>query len=63
MELPTTLDRRWHARRAQSSFLPGLAQWGAVRAQIDAVRLAAGGRGLGTAMIGWAIGEARRRSC
>jgi GNAT superfamily N-acetyltransferase len=65
VELPTTLDRRWHARRAQLSFLPGLARRGTVRAQIEAVRVAAGacGRRLGAAMIGWAIGEARRRGC
>ena len=49
----------------QLSFLPGLARRGALRAQIEAVRVAAGwrGRGLGSAMFGWAIGEARRRGC
>src|SRR3954452_5253081 len=38
---------------------------GAVRAQIAAVRVAARarGRGRGAAMVGWAIGEARRRGC
>jgi GNAT superfamily N-acetyltransferase len=49
----------------QLSFLPGLARRGALRAQVEAVRVAAGqrGSGLGAAMMGWAIGEARRRGC
>jgi GNAT superfamily N-acetyltransferase len=49
----------------QLSFLPGLARRGALRAQIEAVRVAdtARGGGLGGAMIGWAIEEARRRGC
>jgi GNAT superfamily N-acetyltransferase len=49
----------------QLSFLPGLARRGALRAHMEAVRVAAGvrGAGLGAAMIGWAIGEARRRGC
>jgi len=49
----------------QLSFLPGLARRGAVRAQIEAVRVAARSRGsgLGSAMIGWAVAEARRRGC
>jgi len=49
----------------QLSFLPGLARRGALRAQIEAVRVAESsqGAGLGTAMIGWAIDEARRRGC
>ena len=49
----------------QLSFLPGLARRGALRAQIEAVRVdgAYRSRGLGAAMIGWAIGEARRRGC
>jgi GNAT superfamily N-acetyltransferase len=50
---------------AQLSFLPGLARRGAWRAQIEAVRVAAGhrGRGLGAAMIRWAIEESARRGC
>jgi GNAT superfamily N-acetyltransferase len=46
----------------QLSFLPWLARRGALRAQIEAVRVAAGwrSRGLGSTMFGWAIGEARR---
>jgi GNAT superfamily N-acetyltransferase len=49
----------------QLSFLPGLARRGALRAQIEAVRVHAAcrGHGLGAAMIDWAIGEARRRGC
>ena len=49
----------------QLSFLPGLARRGALRAQIEAVRVADGSRGsgLGAGMIGWAIDEARRRGC
>jgi GNAT superfamily N-acetyltransferase len=49
----------------QLSFLPGIARRGALRAQIEAVRVADGNRGsgLGAAMIGWAIDEARRRGC
>lgn len=49
----------------QLSFLPGLARRGALRAIIEAVRVAehARGIGLGTAMIGWAIDESRRRGC
>jgi GNAT superfamily N-acetyltransferase len=49
----------------QLSFLPGLARRGAMRAQIEAVRVHADHRngGLGAAMIGWAVDEARRRGC
>jgi GNAT superfamily N-acetyltransferase len=49
----------------QLSFLPGLARRGALRAQIEAVRVAANqrGGGLGGAMMTWAIDEARRRGC
>ena len=49
----------------QLSVLPGLARRGALRAQLEAVRVRADqrGRGLGEAMIGWAIEEARRRGC
>jgi GNAT superfamily N-acetyltransferase len=49
----------------QLSFIPGLARRGALRAQIEAVRVHASyrGRGLGAAMLGWAIEEARRRGC
>jgi GNAT superfamily N-acetyltransferase len=49
----------------QLTFIPGLARRGALRAQIEAVRVADGfrGNGLGSAMIGWAVDEARRRGC
>ena len=49
----------------QLSFVPGLARRGALRAQIEAVRVAADqrGAGLGAAMMRWAIDEARRRGC
>jgi GNAT superfamily N-acetyltransferase len=49
----------------QLSFIPGLARRGALRAQIEAVRVdeAYRSRGLGAAMLNWAIGEARRRGC
>ena len=49
----------------QLSFLPGLARRGALRAQVEAVRVAdeVRGSGLGKAMMSWAIDEARRRGC
>ena len=49
----------------QVSFLPGLARRGALRAQIEAVRVRRDyrGRGLGAALFGWAIDEAQRRRC
>jgi GNAT superfamily N-acetyltransferase len=49
----------------QLSFLPGLARRGALRAQIEAVRVAQSqrGAGLGAAMMRWAIAESRRRGC
>ena len=49
----------------QLSVLPGLARHGALRAQIEAVRVRSDhrGTGLGTAMFEWAIREAQRRGC
>jgi GNAT superfamily N-acetyltransferase len=49
----------------QLSFLPGLARRGALRAQVEAVRVAEStrGSGLGAAMMQWAIEEARKRGC
>jgi GNAT superfamily N-acetyltransferase len=49
----------------QLSFIPGLARRGALRAQIEAVRIAQRlrGRGIGSALLGWAIEEAGRRGC
>jgi GNAT superfamily N-acetyltransferase len=51
------------AATLQLSFIPGLARRGALRAQIEAVRVHESyrGRGLGAAMMNWAISEARRR--
>jgi GNAT superfamily N-acetyltransferase len=53
------------AATMQLTFIPGLARQGALRAQIEAVRVGAGYRsqGLGEAMITWAVEEARRRGC
>lgn len=47
----------------QLTFLPGLARGGATRMQIEAVRVdeSLRGNGLGSAMMRWAVGEARRR--
>ena len=49
----------------QLSFLPGLSRRGALRAEIEAVRVgrAHRSRGLGRAMIAWAVEEARCRGC
>ncbi|WP_246271831.1 GNAT family N-acetyltransferase [Amycolatopsis acididurans] len=49
----------------QLSFIPGLSHRGAVRAQIEAVRVRADrrGGGFGATMIKWAIEEARNRGC
>ncbi|MCW2683878.1 MAG: family N-acetyltransferase [Blastococcus sp.] len=49
----------------QLSVLPGLSRRGALRGQIETVHVRSElrGRGLGAAMIGWAIEEARRRGC
>jgi GNAT superfamily N-acetyltransferase len=49
----------------QLTFIPGLARRGALRAQIEAVRVhrALRGQGVGGKLIAWAIQEARRRGC
>ncbi|WP_256983621.1 GNAT family N-acetyltransferase [Rhodococcus sp. 15-649-2-2] len=49
----------------QLTIIPGLARGGALRAQIEAVRVDARwrNRGLGGALITWAIDEAERRGC
>jgi GNAT superfamily N-acetyltransferase len=49
----------------QLTLIPGLSRHGALRAQVEAVRVAASqrGHGLGQAMIGWAIEEARAAGC
>jgi GNAT superfamily N-acetyltransferase len=47
------------------TFLPGLSYKGAMRLQIEAVRIASSerGSGLGTALIEWAVERARERDC
>ncbi|MWK34906.1 GNAT family N-acetyltransferase [Actinomadura sp. J1-007] len=49
----------------QITYIPGLTYTGGERAQIEGVRIAAEqrGRGIGQAMIGWAIEQARLRGC
>jgi GNAT superfamily N-acetyltransferase len=49
----------------QLSYLPGLARRGALRAQVEAVRVdeAYRGHGVGQAMLTWAISDARQRGC
>ena len=49
----------------QLTLLPGLSRHGMLRAQIEAVRVAAShrGQGLGQVMIKWAIGQARENGC
>ncbi|HEY0638044.1 MAG TPA: GNAT family N-acetyltransferase [Pseudonocardiaceae bacterium] len=49
----------------QLTIIPGLSHQGATRGQIEGVRVRpdARGSGLGSAMILWAVDEARRRGC
>jgi GNAT superfamily N-acetyltransferase len=49
----------------QLTLIPGLARRGAVRAQIEAVRIRSDARatGLGTQLVEWAVDEARRQGC
>ncbi len=49
----------------QLSVIPGLSRAGALRGQIEAVRVGADhrGRGTGAALLRWAVDEARRRGC
>lgn len=49
----------------QLTFIPGLARQGALRAQVEAVRVhsAERSRGLGAALFEWALDESRRRGC
>jgi len=49
----------------QLTIIPGLSHRGALRGQLEGVRVAAAerGAGLGTALIRWAIDESRRRGC
>jgi GNAT superfamily N-acetyltransferase len=49
----------------QLTVIPGLSRVGALRGQVEAVRVRADlrGRGIGEAMVRWAAEEARRRGC
>ena len=49
----------------QLTVIPGLARAGALRGQIEAVRVRADlrGRGIGEAMVRWAVDAARDRGC
>ncbi|GGV16664.1 GNAT family N-acetyltransferase [Actinomadura sp. LOL_016] len=49
----------------QLTYIPGLTYGGGERAQIEGVRVVSEqrGRGVGQALIGWAIDEARARGC
>jgi GNAT superfamily N-acetyltransferase len=49
----------------QLTVIPGLARRGALRAQVEAVRVHADlrGTGVGAAMMTWVVDEARRRGC
>ncbi len=49
----------------QVSWLPGLSHRGALRAQVESVRVAASvrSRGVGEAMMRWVIDQARARDC
>jgi GNAT superfamily N-acetyltransferase len=49
----------------QLTVIPGLARRGALRGQVEAVRVRSDqrGTGLGTRLMDWAIEESRRRGC
>ena len=49
----------------QISFIPGLSRRGALRGQIESVRVAANfrGNGYGTLMMAWAIEKCRKQGC
>lgn len=63
--LVVTIEDETVVGTMQLSFIPGMARRGALRAQLEAVRISAAhrGRGLGRAMLTWGIDEARRRGC
>lgn len=56
-------DEAGVAATMQVTFIPGLSRGGALRAQLEAVRVARRrrGAGLGTALLGWVVEECRRR--
>ena len=58
-------DGRHVVATLQLSVIPSLSRRGALRAQIEAVRVAGSqrGRGLGQALLLWAVEEARARGC
>ncbi|MER7212323.1 GNAT family N-acetyltransferase [Streptosporangium sp. NPDC000239] len=49
----------------QLTYIPGISRGGALRMQIEAVRIASGlrGRGLGGQMLRWAVERGRARGC
>jgi GNAT superfamily N-acetyltransferase len=63
--LVVTDDARAVVATLQLTVIPGLARRGALRAQVEAVRVREDlrGRGLGHALMAHAIEEARRRGC
>lgn len=50
---------------AQLTEIPGLSRGGTTRLQVEAVRVRSDlrGGGIGAALLGWAVDEARRRGC
>ncbi|MGY2003510.1 GNAT family N-acetyltransferase [Blastococcus sp. SYSU DS1024] len=63
--LVTAVDGDAVVGTLQLSLLPGLSRGGALRAQIESVRVRPDrrGTGLGTALFGWAIAESGRQGC
>lgn len=63
--LVCALDRDEVVGSMQLTFIPGLSRDGAWRLQIEAMRVRDDrrGRGLGSAMLGWALDRARQREC
>lgn len=61
--LVVALDREQVVGTLQLTFVPGLSRQGALRAQIEGVRVSrtARGSGLGAAMVQWAIDYSRER--
>lgn len=63
--LAVMTDGREVIATLQLTFIRGLARRGALRGQIEAVRVASGHRseGLGERLFDWAIAECRKRGC